>query len=419
MTPQTTQNSARKPLKTIQELTAVLREDCFYFVSAVQSGDLYYLCALKKALEQKHKGKIISVIKPSHQVVLEMFESDYIVCENSLMELFLKTPECFELDGIVSIPTLGKLFMAHPFVLQKEHPLQANVLKWNSQWLDLPLDTKGELPTNLPTIEPSLKAKLDAIAPLHKIVLICPEAKSCPSLPPVIFKAECQKWLEKGYKVVVNLGLRSTAQQQTQDYERYFTEGVYDLNLSFRELIALALSCARVVSVRSGFCDIIAPHCEDLKVYYTNFLYWWQARLKEINPTSALKEVFIYDEPIYKHFLREVKNGELSLPLKLYKRYTTKGFLRRVRLPFTLYFKIYLKHKNEVQNELSKDRETSKFVKEFVQNDFSQTYEFQLGLLLQKACENFWRGGFLAFPFAYLKLRKKKRELQRVDETAL
>lgn len=418
MTPQTTQNSARKPLKTIQELTAVLREDCFYFVSVFSAGDIYYLCLLQKVLESKLQGKIIFVIKPSHQVVLEMFESDYIVCENSLMELFLKTPECFEFDGVVSTPTLGKLFPAHESILQKQITY-TSALNWNLQWLDLPLDTKGNLPTNLPQIEPNLKAKLDAIAPLHKIVLICPEAKSCPSLPPVLFKAECQKWLEKGYKVVVNLGLKSTAHHQTQDYERYFTEGVYDLNLSLKELIALALSCARVVSVRSGFCDIIAPHCEDLKVYYTNFVYWWQARLKEINPTSALKEVFIYDEPIYKHFLREVKNGELSLPLKLYKRYTTKGFLRRVRLPFTLYFKIYLKHKNEAQNELSKDRETSKFVKEFVQNDFSQTYEFRLGLLLQKACENFWRGGFLAFPFAYLKLRKKKRELQRVDENAL
>lgn len=55
-------------------------------------------------------------------------------------------------------------------------------------------------------------------------------------------------------------------------------------------------------------------------------------------------------------------------------------------------------------------------MKEFIQNELSQTYEFRLGLLLQKTCERFWCSGFLAFPFAYLKLRKKKRHLQRISE---
>ena len=46
----------------------------------------------------------------------------------------------------------------------------------------------------------------------------------------------------------------------------------------------------------------------------------------------------------------------------------------------------------------------------------AQTYEYQLGLLLEKACKGFWRGGFLAFPFAYFKLRKRKKTLTRLNE---
>lgn len=118
---QTTQNAARKPLKTIQELQEVLREDCYYFIAPIFSKDTYYLRSLKKILEQKHNGKIVFVIKPSLQVVFEIFaDEDYIVCENSVIELFSKTPECFKFDGVVSTPTLGKLFATHPELLQKQ-----------------------------------------------------------------------------------------------------------------------------------------------------------------------------------------------------------------------------------------------------------------------------------------------------------
>lgn len=443
--------TTQKPIQTLQELAQNLRTDCYYFVSMFSAGDTYYLCALKKALEQKYKGKIIFIIKPTHKAILEIFANiAYIICEKSLILNFTQTPQCFEIDGVVSTPTLGKLFPAHSDILQRAIITQTSMLNWNLRWLDLPLDTRGDFPTNLPKLSESLREKLAKIALLNKIILFCPEANSCPSLPPIIFKYECNKLLNQGYKIIVNCNFSSIHYKRI-DYVKHFTTGIYDLNLSLKDVIALSLCCAGVISTRSGFCDIIAPHCENLKIYYTNFYYWWQGRLKDINPTNALKEVLIYDEPIHKHFLRATRNlGEFSLPFKLYQRYIAKGFLRRVRTPFTLYFKIYLGHKKDkmkksspkcevatnqaaqshsepaqefknssnqnLPNQTLNDKEMREFMKEFVQNELSQTYEFRLGLLLQKACENFWRGGFVAFPFAYLKLRKKKRHLQRISD---
>lgn len=411
-----------KPIQTLQELTQNLRADCYYFVSMHSAGDTYYLCSLKSALEQKLQGKIILIIKPSHKAVVEIFAyEDYIICENSIITLFHKTPQCFEIDSVVSTPTLGKLFPAHPGILQRDIGSITTPLNWGLQWLDLPLDTKGDLPTNLPKISESLRIKLHKIAPLNQIILFCPEANSCESLPPIIFKYECDKFLKQGYKIIVNYGFVSSVYVKRIDYTKHLIYGVYNLNLSLKDTIALALSCAGVISTRSGFCDIIAPHCENLTIYYTNFYHWWQVNLKEINAKHLPKEVLIYDEPIYKRYLQAKRKFCESLPLKLYKRYATKGFLRKLRLPFTAYFKIYRRHKNEALQDFSatnlalkdfSDKEMSEFIKQ----ELMQTYEYNLGLALQRACERFWWGGFLLFPFAYLKIRKEKgKGLKRIS----
>lgn len=410
-----------KPIQTLQELAQNLRADCYYFVSMHASGDTYYLCLLKSALEQKLQGKIILIIKPSHKAVVEIFAyEDYIICENSIITLFHKTPQCFEIDSVVSTPTLGKLFPAHAHILQRDIR-SISLLNWNLQWLDLPLNTKGDLPTNLPKISKSLRAKLDKIAPLNQIILFCPEANSCECLPPIIFKYECDRLLRQGYKIIVNCGFVSSVHFKRIDYTKHLMYGVYNLDLSLKDTIALALSCAGVISTRSGFCDIIAPHCENLTIYYTNFYYWWQGNLKEINARRLPKEVLIYDTPIYKRYLRAKRKSGKSLPMKLYKRYATKGFLRKLRLPFTAYFKIYRRHKNGALQDfgainLALKDFSDKKMREFIKQELMQTYEYNLGLALQRACERFWWGGFLLFPFDYLKIRKEKgRGLERIS----
>ena len=410
----------QKPIQTLQELARNLKSDRYYFVSMHSAGDTYYLCSLKSALERKLQGKIVFIIKPSHQAVLEIFANEsYIICENQLIKKFHHTPQCFEFDSVVSTPTLGALFPAHPDILQK-HIVSTNMLNWNLQWLDLPLDTKGDLPSNLPKLSEILRDKIEKIAPLDKIFLLCPEANTYPILPSIIFKSECENLLNQGYKIIVNI-------PNHKEYTRYFSDGVYDLDLSLKDAIALALCCAGVISTRSGFCDIIAPHCKNLKIYST--LLGWSASLKELNPTNPPIEISHYDSIAYKHYLRAKREFSQSLPMKLYKRYATKGFLRKLRTPFTLYFKIYKRQRCGESSQIFGDfgylgdfgdslecESMQKSARKFVQNELAQTYEYQLGLALQKACERFWLGGFLAFPLAYTKIRSQKgKKLTRIN----
>lgn len=389
-----------KPIQTLQELAQNLKADYYYFVSPTSAGDTYYLCALKQVVEKQLQGKIIFVVKPTHKAVCDMFEVECVICEVELVDIF-RDYKCLENDAVVSVPTLGNLYPAHTISLQKISP-HRTMLEMYLNFFDLPKDIKGDLPTNLPKISESLRARLNKIAPLDKIILFCPEANSFPKLPFIIFKDECQRLRKEGYSIVVN------TLKYKKEYARFFIDGVYDLDLSLKEAIALGISCAGVISTRAGFCDIVAPHCKRLKVYYTAL--GWNCGLKEMNLSNPPQEMSVYDNVAYKRYLRAKSE---SLPLKLYKRYATKGFLRKLRLPFTAYFKIYRRHKNGALQDFGatnlalkdfSDKETSEFIKQ----ELIQTYEYNLGRALQRACERFWWGGFLLFPFAYLKIRKEK-----------
>ena len=402
--------TTKKPLQTLQELTRNLKSDRYYFVSPCSAGDTYYLCAFKQVLEKQLQGKIIFVIKPTHKAVCEIYEAECIICDSVFLNTFQQS-KCLENDCVVSTPTLGNLYPAHPLAVCEYRYPYKTMAEMYADFFDLPLDTKGDLPTNLPKLSESLRDKIEKIAPLDKIILFCPEAHTLPCLPHIIFKDECEKLLKLGYKIIVNI-------PNHKEYTRYFSDGVYDLDLSLKDAIALALACAGVISTRSGFCDIIAPHCKNLKIYST--ILGWSSPLKEMNPSNPPKEISIYDSIAYKQFLRIARE---SLPMRLYKRYATKGFLRKLRTPFTLYFKIYLRDKvGESAHDLGDlgDDFERESMREFVKNELAKTYEYQLGLALQRACERFWCGGFLAFPFAYAKIRSQKgKTLTRISEPIL
>lgn len=185
-----------KPIQTLQELAQNLRADCYYFVSPCSAGDTYRLCTLKPALESQYKGKIIFIIKAMHEAICEMFEGlEYVICEDKSVD-FCKNKQCLSIDNVVSVPTLGKI---HSNFIYYEFPADTdNQLEFDRVRLMLPQSARRVLPTNLPKISESLRAKLDKIAPLNQIILFCPEANSFPKLPFIIFKDRMSKTTQRG-----------------------------------------------------------------------------------------------------------------------------------------------------------------------------------------------------------------------------
>lgn len=381
-----------KPIQTLQELAKNLKPDCYYIVSPCSAGDTYRLCTLHSALESKYKSKIIVIIKAMHEAVCEMFEGlEYVICEDKSVD-FCASLQCLKLENVVSMPKLGKIY-SH-FINYGLHIYANNQLDFDRLCLMLPQNAQRVLPTNLPTISQDLRARLEKIAPLDKIILLCPEANSFPRLPYIIFKHECQRLRKEGYHIVLNI------LKYKQEYARFFDEGMYDLDLSLKEAIALGIHCAGVISVRAGFCDIVSPHCKHLSVFYTDFEEYilWD------NDLICATRIFIRDLNYYKDFVISVEN---ALPFRLFQRYAAKGFWRRLRTPFSCY-KIYKKHKTS-QAHLDKNLNND------LESELALYYEYQLGLALQRACERFWLGGFFTFAFSYINLRKSKKTFLRLN----
>ncbi len=436
-----------KKFTTLQDLAQNLRSDCYYFVSQFGLGDTYYLLGFKQALEQKFGAKIIFVIQPAHEVVCEMFEcEDYEICSDTRYIHSEKYPALLQFKNVTKAPKLGTLFPAHPIPLGVSQTLDyKNMPDLYVKFFDLPRNVTMDKPSKMPIFGENLRAKLVKIAPLEKIVFYLPEAQSMRSLPLFIYKSECKALQKQGYAVISNIN---------KERKYLGVNGVYDLCLSMQDAVALALACKAVISMHSGFCDIIALNCKNLKVYYPSKDGIKGSSLKDIDKNCAAKEVSFECE--MQEFSFMLQNLQSSLPLKLYNRYIAKGFLRRVRTPFTAYFKIYKNHKKQVLNEanlrnlenfsgenstnlaqnlqtngeknsqnstqnsrnLAQNSQQNDFCKELL-NDLAQTYEYQLGLLLEKACKGFWRGGFVWFIFDYLKLCKiKARNETKCNDTS-
>ncbi|OBV30029.1 hypothetical protein BKN38_00245 [Helicobacter sp. CLO-3] len=239
-----------------KDIEPLLQKDRFYFASPCGLGDTYFLCALKNALENKLNGKIIFIIQESHIPVLELFNNaDFIAIENEEFKNNIDLLKIFSFCK--SIPMLGKVYPAHPSRLNKQDIIKDSLIKMYERLFDLPDNYKMDFPTNLPSLNPKLKARLEQIAPLEKIVFYLPEANSMESLPQYIFTRDMETLQKEGYKIIIN----------TTKHD-YSYGGTYNLDLSLKDAIAVALNVGKVISMRSGFCDLVAYSVKNLRIYY-------------------------------------------------------------------------------------------------------------------------------------------------------
>lgn len=286
---------SRRVLTSHEELLAACEAEKMYFLMPRSAGDLYMQLLYKEALEKHFGGEIVFVAKASQEGICEMFEGEFLLITPALAKLFL-SPECLKLRGVFRQPTRGGIFPSHPIPL--DIPVYFNeVFDFVANSFDLPKSFKPmfKLPTKMPRLSQELRDKLPS---LSKVALIAPEANTCANLSLPLFEKEVKALQEAGFEVVLNAV--SAQQFKPQDF------GVRQVELSLKEAIALASECAKVVSVRSGFCDIIAPFVKDLRVIYTDYNSRICFEFKEGEFGGISSQVLAYDllkTPAYKRAL--------------------------------------------------------------------------------------------------------------------
>jgi hypothetical protein len=289
----------------IGEALKLARPNELNFISPLGLGDTKRLAGYKTALEQKYGAPIHFIIIPTHKIVMEMYGiTNYSI--HSFTDDELKN-----IGSTNPVPGIGSLYIAHPAYSDKRGLLN----KWNNspfhadelfkKFLDLENDPRPKEPLYYPSLTVAmLEAAGLAAQDLKKTALLLPEAKSVPALNERYWRNLAARLRREGYFVI-----------QNYEQSHFEIKGVPFLLGDLETVAAFALSCGRVYSIRSGFCDLIAGKVENLTVLYPNKVSQTMYRMEKSFPGQELREVLG----------KEKKKSVLRYAKKLIKNIIKRG----------------------------------------------------------------------------------------------
>jgi L-rhamnose mutarotase len=255
---------------TLKKLLEITKPDEYNFISPCGLGDTMFICALKQAIEEKYNAPIHFIIKPSHKMLMDMYNiSDYSVYQ------FTED----ELRGISKSshhPVKGGLYVAHP-MYSDDGSLSEYTGKFNINFLQF-YQTFFRLDKDSIFIEPVKYPEntIKDFSGLDKTALLLPEARSVGRLKRVFWEKLAGELREQGFNIA-----------QSYSSEDFKMEGVEALPDDLYYVAAFAIHCSAVYALRNGLCDIIAGKAKRLTIFYPgqqeyNFFYMDYDNIKNI-----------------------------------------------------------------------------------------------------------------------------------------
>lgn len=253
-------------LKNISSIS--LKKDFFYYLLPWGLGDSMIFCGLKDAMEKKLGGKILPVIKPSHELIMKMYGiKSYVVVSMNAVETDQHKMLC-TLAKKCPEPERGKIYVAHPEFHNHFHYLMEELgnpskdtkfLSWYKVFFGISLSEKLQLPLWYPEVSPDLEKRVKALTGLscRDVIMVLPEANSANGIS--------SDWWSK---LLENLPQDKLLTNITHIENFPEFQKIPNIELSLEEVTALALHCRQVYAVRSGLCDLIFSKGSDLHVFY-------------------------------------------------------------------------------------------------------------------------------------------------------
>ena len=285
--------------------------DICYFLLPYGLGDSLILASLKEKIETFYNFKIHFLIKHTHKIIMDMYNIDsYTVINIPNKKVLDKFKDANKIQK-------GEIFIAHPLFTKNTsfiNDFNAGKLSFYDMYLkmlNLPADTKFNSNIfNKLNINKTLQVKLEKyeIKNLSNVVLIAPEADSCPVLPNTYWENIIKKYKSLGYDIISNV-----------KNKKNLIRGTKYIPLTILEAILIAQNCAGVISLRSGFCDLVAlKHKGFLKVLYPNIdilnLYSLKRSFGYKNIEEQIVNLYMYKMYIY------------IFGIKIFKFYKLKTF---------------------------------------------------------------------------------------------
>ena len=248
-----------------------IKHDAIYMIVPYGIGDAMILCGLKKYIEDSYGAEVVPVLKPSQEIVARLYG-----ITKYRLETF-DNEKLKQLANTVHKPTPGKYFVAHPAYGNKM--LNLRFLNHEISFTDMFCEFFGinrglriAYPPEFPKAASDLKRRVGC-SDFKDIILFAPEMKSASESERIqdnIFLELIREYENKGYKVIVNCDIHR------EFYVDYF------LDMSLEELAYIGMRAGKVISSRSGFCDLMYGFVEDMDILYPNQAFYDLFGMKRI-----------------------------------------------------------------------------------------------------------------------------------------
>jgi|GEM_PF-5826494 len=292
------------------------------FVSPYGIGDLFLLCSLSKAFLEKHGGKRIKIhAKSNYRPIQQLFPETVEIVPWKENEIVLEKQTRFE---------NGRPFVAHPiYALSEKEGIDSlgaegvTLLTLYRRLLFIN-ENNSLLSPNVSSnsVDSAEKRAREMNLRKGRTVILAPECNSIPQFPEKIWKKWIKEIRSEGWDICV-----------LSHSPKYQFEKIPSFSCPLDEMIPLAEWCGRVISIRSGVCDLLSSAKCQLTVLYPHLAYFSGT----LFTTFSLKRMGISDRVEEKVFVDgRWMEGESSLN---FKPYQTKDIRRSVLTHILMKFK--------------------------------------------------------------------------------
>lgn len=241
-------------------------KDYTYFVLPYGLGDTMIVASLKNKIEEMYNIKIHFLIKKNHEIILNLYNiNDYTVVNMPKVKQMNKFKDYNEIKR-------GELFISHPLFINDNSLInqfnegKISFYQLYLKFFKLPLDLKFKCFDKRKEFSSDLIRQVNSKLLLIKendlsnVILLAPEANSCPNFPKCYWSKIAKEYKDKGYTVISNI----TKKRNLIKYSKY-------VPLTTEEALYIAQNCAGTISLRSGFSDLVAiKHNGFCEVLYPN-----------------------------------------------------------------------------------------------------------------------------------------------------
>ena len=294
----------------ILDINKLCKDKQYNYVLHRHLGDIFYCLATKEKFETQYNTPIHYIIKPEYAFLMKMFDFDnYSTYPLDKVEgLKYVTDFAKEYKNIFSFtPELGVPCIAesiYNLIYYNQNLKKSPSFRW-AENMAIEDNFRFKLPTGKIELSEEVKNKLNLIAPLEKIVLFAPEAKTATEFPPEFWEIIAKIVTEKGYKIIVN----------SSKYKIHNSISTQELNMSLSDIVALGMNCAYIFALRSGLCDVLVGAKEKLYAFYSSDIcfdfgslrhcFAQQTNVNEIKVRSWYIDPFMWEDVVLSEHLQK------------------------------------------------------------------------------------------------------------------